>query len=207
MCIKDAFTDFLWMSELDDMKGVDIRQIYRNDKQVVTFVNFIAKKVESQEVVHYINENKLKEEGTTDKENIKDEEYELTIQDDTFSVSDELKVLEGELEEVEQLEASMRAGVSPFRQIQKRGESDKENKMTMQYRNKTFGVSDELKELEAEVEASIRAGKTLKNVGDIFKDTGLNCKLNGGLGKEMKKEERRLKKKTEKRGEKTKEIR
>ncbi|CAG2189908.1 unnamed protein product [Mytilus edulis] len=94
--------------------------------------------------------DKLKEEGTTDKENIKDEEYELTIQDDTFSVSDELKVLEGELEEVEQLEASM------------------------------------------------RAGNTLKNAGDVFKDTGLNCKLNGALGKEMKKDERRKKRETKK---------
>ncbi|XP_063427017.1 uncharacterized protein LOC134710571 [Mytilus trossulus] len=63
--------------------------------------------------------------------------------------------------------------------------------MTMQY--ETFSISDELKELEAEVEVSMRAGKTMKNAGGVFKDTGLNYKLNGAIGKEMKKEERREK--------------
>ncbi|CAC5367450.1 unnamed protein product [Mytilus coruscus] len=56
---RRPFTDFLWMCELDKMKGVDIGQTYRNDKQVVTFVNFIAK-VERQNVVNYINESRTR---------------------------------------------------------------------------------------------------------------------------------------------------
>lgn len=36
------FTDLGWMCKLDDMKGVDIGSVFRNDKSARTFVHFIA---------------------------------------------------------------------------------------------------------------------------------------------------------------------
>ena len=35
-------TDFVWMCTLDDMKGVQIGNTYRNDKQCATFIHHIA---------------------------------------------------------------------------------------------------------------------------------------------------------------------
>ena len=32
---RRPFTDFIWMCELDEIKGVDIGETYRNEKQVV----------------------------------------------------------------------------------------------------------------------------------------------------------------------------
>lgn len=40
---RTPFTDFVFFCEFDEMKGEDIGQTYRNAKQVVTFVYFIAK--------------------------------------------------------------------------------------------------------------------------------------------------------------------
>ena len=36
------YTDFVWMCTLDDMKGVQIGNTYRNDKQCATFIHHIA---------------------------------------------------------------------------------------------------------------------------------------------------------------------
>ena len=40
---RRPFTDFVFLCTLDEKKGVDIGQTYRNDKQAVTFARFIAK--------------------------------------------------------------------------------------------------------------------------------------------------------------------
>jgi hypothetical protein len=45
------------MYELDEIKGVDIGETYRNEKQVVTFAHYIAK-TEKQKLVDQINESK-----------------------------------------------------------------------------------------------------------------------------------------------------
>jgi hypothetical protein len=36
------FTDFIWMCELDEIKGVDIGETYRNEKQVVNSAHYIT---------------------------------------------------------------------------------------------------------------------------------------------------------------------
>jgi hypothetical protein len=38
---RHPFTDFIWMCELDEIKGVDIGETYRNEKQVVNFAHYI----------------------------------------------------------------------------------------------------------------------------------------------------------------------
>ena len=45
------------MQELDEIKGVDIGETYRNEKQVVSFAHYIAK-TEKQKLVDQINESK-----------------------------------------------------------------------------------------------------------------------------------------------------
>jgi hypothetical protein len=45
------------MYELDEIKGVDIGETYRNEKQVVNFAHYIAK-TEKQKLVDQINELK-----------------------------------------------------------------------------------------------------------------------------------------------------
>jgi hypothetical protein len=45
------------MYELDEIKGVDIGETYRNEKQVVSFAHYIAK-TEKQKLVDQINESK-----------------------------------------------------------------------------------------------------------------------------------------------------
>ena len=45
------------MCELDEIKGVDIGETYRNEKQVVNFAHYIAK-TEKQKLVDQINESK-----------------------------------------------------------------------------------------------------------------------------------------------------
>jgi hypothetical protein len=45
------------MCELDEIKGVDIGETYRNEKQVVSFAHYIAK-TEKQKLVDQINESK-----------------------------------------------------------------------------------------------------------------------------------------------------
>jgi hypothetical protein len=51
------FTDFIWMCELDEIKGVDIGETYRNEKRVINFAHYIAK-TEKQKLVDQINESK-----------------------------------------------------------------------------------------------------------------------------------------------------
>ena len=36
------YTDFVWMCTLDDMKGIQIGNTYRNDKRCATFIHHIA---------------------------------------------------------------------------------------------------------------------------------------------------------------------
>jgi hypothetical protein len=38
---RHPFTDFIWMCELDEIKGVDIGETYRNEKQVVNSAHYI----------------------------------------------------------------------------------------------------------------------------------------------------------------------
>ena len=40
------FTDFIWMCELDEIKGVDIGETYRNEKQVLVIVPMMVGLVE-----------------------------------------------------------------------------------------------------------------------------------------------------------------
>ena len=54
---RRPFTDFICMYELDEIKGVDIGETYRNEKQVVNFAHYIAK-TEKQKLVDQINESK-----------------------------------------------------------------------------------------------------------------------------------------------------
>jgi hypothetical protein len=39
---RRPFTDFIWMCELDEIKGVDIGETYRNEKQVVNSAHYIT---------------------------------------------------------------------------------------------------------------------------------------------------------------------
>ncbi|KAI0222661.1 hypothetical protein LSAT2_026077 [Lamellibrachia satsuma] len=39
---EDPFTDFTWLCDLDEKKGLDIGTTYRNDKQAQSFAHFIA---------------------------------------------------------------------------------------------------------------------------------------------------------------------
>jgi hypothetical protein len=39
---RRPFTDFIWMCELDEIKGVDIGETYRNEKQVVNSAQYIT---------------------------------------------------------------------------------------------------------------------------------------------------------------------
>ena len=36
------FTDFVWMCELDEMKGLEIGETYRNHTQARNFISYIA---------------------------------------------------------------------------------------------------------------------------------------------------------------------
>jgi hypothetical protein len=54
---RRPFTDCICMYELDEIKGVDIGETYRNEKQVVNFAHYIAK-TEKQKLVDQINESK-----------------------------------------------------------------------------------------------------------------------------------------------------
>jgi hypothetical protein len=39
---RQPFTDFIWMCEPDEIKGVDIGETYRNEKQVVNSAHYIT---------------------------------------------------------------------------------------------------------------------------------------------------------------------
>ena len=43
---RRPFTDFIWMCELDEIKGVDIGETYRNEKQVLVIVPMMVGLVE-----------------------------------------------------------------------------------------------------------------------------------------------------------------
>ena len=43
---RRPITDFIWMCELDEMKGVDIWEAYRNEKQVLVIVPMMVGLVE-----------------------------------------------------------------------------------------------------------------------------------------------------------------
>ena len=43
---RRPFTDFIWMCELDEIKGVDIGDTYRNEKQVLVIVLMMIELVE-----------------------------------------------------------------------------------------------------------------------------------------------------------------
>jgi hypothetical protein len=43
---RRPFTDFIWMCELDEIKGVDIGDTYRNEKQVLVIVLVMIELVE-----------------------------------------------------------------------------------------------------------------------------------------------------------------
>ena len=55
---RRPFTDFVWMCQLDEKKGLDVGQTYRNDKQAATFSGFIAE-IERQKLVSDINNSKF----------------------------------------------------------------------------------------------------------------------------------------------------
>lgn len=55
---RRPFTDFVWLCNLDEVKGVDVGETYRNDKQVVTFSHYIAE-TSRQEIVKLINDAKF----------------------------------------------------------------------------------------------------------------------------------------------------
>ena len=43
---RRPFTDFIWMCELDEIKGVDIGETYRNEKQALSIVPMMVGLVE-----------------------------------------------------------------------------------------------------------------------------------------------------------------
>ncbi|XP_071795584.1 zinc finger protein 862-like [Asterias amurensis] len=55
---RRPFTDYLWLCELDERKGVDIGRTYRNDKQAVNFARLKAEH-ERKQVVQYVNNAKF----------------------------------------------------------------------------------------------------------------------------------------------------
>ena len=62
------YSDLVWMSELDEIKGVDIGMTYRNDKQAKIFINMIAE-VERKHLADLVQNAKfisLISDGTTD---------------------------------------------------------------------------------------------------------------------------------------------
>ena len=55
---RRPFTDYVWMCELDEKKGIDIGRTYRNDKQAAAFSSYIAQH-ERQQFVSSVNNAKF----------------------------------------------------------------------------------------------------------------------------------------------------
>ncbi|KAL3852787.1 hypothetical protein ACJMK2_016403 [Sinanodonta woodiana] len=62
--MRRPFSDFMWMVQLDAKKGIDVGQIYLNDKEAQLFSEFIAlcarnkleKKIKSAPFISIIND-------------------------------------------------------------------------------------------------------------------------------------------------------
>ncbi|VDI45437.1 Hypothetical predicted protein [Mytilus galloprovincialis] len=153
--------------------------------------------------------DKLKEHGTTEKEDLEREEYGLKVQDDTGDISDELKDLDEALDVAEQQMASIRserqgAPMSAAEQQEAliRAEHQEESLSAPEQLEASASAAEqeESMSVEEQKEAYMKLADVLgptekspKNAGYLFQDIVQNSKQNGAISKQSKKDKKRIK--------------
>ncbi|CAG2246057.1 unnamed protein product [Mytilus edulis] len=153
--------------------------------------------------------DKLKEHGTTEKEDLEREEYGLKVQDDTGNISDELKDLDEALDVAEQQMASIRserqgAPMSAAEQQEAliRAEHQEESLSAPEQLEASASAAEqeESMSVEEQKEAYMKLADVLgptekspKNAGYLFQDIVQNSKQNGAISKQSKKDKKRIK--------------
>ncbi|XP_071148822.1 nucleolar protein 58-like [Mytilus edulis] len=153
--------------------------------------------------------DKLKEHGTTEKEELEREEYGLNVQDDTGDISDELKDLDEALDVAEQQMASIRSerqgapmSVAEQQEALIRAEHEEESlSAPEQLEASASATQEESMNVEEQKEAYMKLADVLgptekspKNAGYLFQDIVKNSKQNGANSKQSKKDKKRIKK-------------